>query len=139
MTGTPHPCSPPEASAWRSGRIALPAILVVGGRALLVVWILLGLMVCSESLPDVIADFHAHEQSHLMDPWHGSGEETSPVPSPTNHFHCHVIHDFSSAEVDLLGAITPVAPALGVLALVCSKHHSAPDELFFEMLKPPLI
>lgn len=114
--------------------------LKAGGRAMVALWILCGLLVCSETMPDLVGHHHAHQDHHLLDLWHGgTGDETSPAPGPADHFHCHVIHDFSSAEADLLGAVSPVVAAAAVLAPVSGEHQSAPDGPCLEMLEPPLI
>jgi hypothetical protein len=135
LTRTQQP-SPHESPPRRPGQ-PMVRYLRAAARVAAVIWILCGLLVCTETMPDVIGHAHAHSQGHPMEPW--TGDETSPAPSPENHFHYHVVHDFSSVEVDILGVIAPAAPAENARVPVRCEEQSAPDAPCLEMLEPPLV
>lgn len=135
-----HPFHQTQASRCRGDGSAWSRAIGVAARALATLWILCGLMICSETLPDVVGDSHAHAKGHPMDLWHGEpGEEDHPDSGPQDHFHCHVVHDFSSVETGTMSFARPVILLVGMLAPVGGERLPVPDGPCLEVLEPPLV
>lgn len=133
---------PPRIEPARAGRLrgVLAHVLRESGRVMAVVWILCGVLVCSETLPDVIGHAHLHSQGHTLAPWHGEWEEgTSRQPSPKDHFHYHVVLDFSSLETAVSVSTTPELADPGMLSRVRHECEAVPEGPCLESLDPPLI
>ena len=110
------------------------------GKTVVSLWVICGLMVCTETLPDVIGHAHEYSEGHPFEPWNGeTDDQTKPPPNAPGQFHYHVVHDFSSVEADFLGALAPSLDAQDRLARRPCEHQPAPDGPFYEMLEPPLI
>ena len=70
---------------------------------LLVWWVLAGVLICAERMPDVVGHAHDHAPGHLDTPWHGEsdddtglGEDGRKAPD----FHYHVTIDYTSIDSD---------------------------------------
>ena len=110
------------------------------GRLFALAWVLCGLLVCSETLPDVSGHAHLHQSSHQLEPWHdGNGDASSPASNPTGNFHYHVLHDYSSSEVDVCGQGAPDLAESATHAGVRRGREIVPASPSFGPLKPPLI
>ena len=108
---------------------------------LLISWILAGVLVCVESMPDVAGHAHGHTPDHLTTPWHGetAGDmELGGDSQGGSGFHCHVTIDHSSIDSD---ACPPLDPHPGRAPMADSWRHDEDPPLAPWLAKdrPPLI
>ena len=73
-------------------------------------WVVIGILVCSERMPDVAGHAHAHTPDHLTTPWHGEpagGAELGGDGQTGSGFHYHVTIDYTSIDSDACAAHDP--------------------------------
>jgi hypothetical protein len=101
-------------------------------RGLMTLWIVVGLVICVERMPDLSGHSHAHGPDHVMDSWHHTSDEVSDHGStkPVSGFHFHVVKDFTSIDGDM------PASAAGVLIGILPTRDSPVDD---RLPEPPVL
>lgn len=107
-------------------------------RMIVVGWILAGLLVCVERMPDTAGHAHAFSAGHLMESWHDA-PDGSPSTTQGSDFHFHVVKDFTSVDTDVPLFAAPAGDDENRGIRLRGANQRTPESPVFESEGPPLI